>query len=52
MRERKKDSETDTYRQARPQGWKAGKESEKDTGRANNYPIDFAAKQVRGLVHG
>lgn len=52
MRERKKDSETDTYRQARLQGRMAGKESEEDTGRANNYPRDFSAKQVSCLVHG
>lgn len=46
MRERKKDSETDTNRQARPQDRKASKESEGDTGCANNYPRDSAAKQV------
>lgn len=38
VRERKRDSETDTYRQARPQDRKAGKESEGVTGHANNYP--------------
>lgn len=38
VRERKRDSETDTYRQARPQDRKAGKESVGVTGHANNYP--------------
>lgn len=38
VRERKRDSETDTYRQARPQDRKAGKESEGVTGHANDYP--------------
>ena len=38
VRERKRDSETDTYGQARPQDRKAGKESEGVTGHANNYP--------------
>lgn len=37
VRERKRDSETDTYRQARPQERKASKESEGVTGHANNY---------------
>lgn len=38
VRERERDSETDTYRQARPQDRKAGKESERVIGHANNYP--------------
>lgn len=38
VRERKRDSETDTYRQARPQDRKAGKESVGVTGHANDYP--------------
>lgn len=52
MRERKRDSETDTYRQARPQDRKAGKESEGVTGHANNYPRELTARQVSCLLLG
>lgn len=44
VRERKRDSETDTYRQARPQDWKAGKESEGVTGHANGYPRESTGR--------
>lgn len=52
MRERKRDSETDTYRQARPQDRKAGKESEGVTGHANNYPRELTARQISCLLLG
>lgn len=44
VRERKRDSETDTYRQARRQDRKAGKESVGVTGHANNYPEESKGK--------
>lgn len=45
-RERKRDSETDTYRQARPQERKAGKESEGVTGHAHSYPTGPTGRSV------
>lgn len=51
MRERKRDSETDTYRQARPQDRKAGKESEGVTGHANDYPRESIGKLFVAWLH-
>lgn len=51
VRERKRDSETDTYRQARPQDRKAGKESEGVTGHANDYPRESIGKLFVAWLH-